>query len=60
LDIEIVGPVLKWSVIVCIKKEEDLRKVTCNAFEKPEGGFLLLKINLFVPDRQVILIQFSF
>jgi len=61
LDIEIPEPVLKWSVIVWIKKIWDLKKkVTCSAFGKPEGGFLFLKISYIVPDRQVIFVQFSF
>jgi hypothetical protein len=60
LDIEIPEPVLKWSIIVWIKKKRDLKKVTCSAFGKPGGGFLFLKISYIVPDRQVIFVQFSF
>jgi len=60
LDIEIPEPVLRWSVIVWIKKIWDLKKVTCSAFGKPKGGFLFLKISYIVPDRQVIFVQFSF
>jgi len=61
LDIEIPEPILKWSVIVWIKKIWDQKKkVTCSAFGKPEGGFLFLKISYIVPDRQVIFVQFSF